>query len=68
MSRRKTPAGQIPDELRAWFAGEPGADGAWWPLLRNREPELARWWAQWLATHPQAMPPAGAPWIQWGTA
>jgi hypothetical protein len=50
--------GRMPEEVRAWFAGECSVP---WPVLlepdRRRVPE---WWAAWLREHPGATPPADA--------
>lgn len=66
-ARRATGAADtIPPAVAAWFAGQPGPM-PWAALLPHDAQQVPGWWRQWAAGHPGATPPAGVPWINWGT-
>lgn len=56
--RRVARAGEIPDELLQWFAGELESP-PWTALLPPDYEKLPGRWAEWLRTHPNARIPAG---------
>lgn len=66
--RRREPgaADNIPAAVTAWFAGE--GPLPWEALLPQQSEHMPAWWLAWSAQHPGAKPPAGAPWLKWGTA
>ena len=60
-------AGNIPAAVAAWFAGQ-AYPVPWEALLPSDAEQVPAWWRQWAVEHPGTTPPAGAPWLQWGTA
>jgi hypothetical protein len=59
-SRRRRPSGdELPEDLRAWFAGEsPAEPPPWSALLPPDHLLLAERWRRWSRDHPGARPPA----------
>lgn len=61
IERREMPAAEIPEPVRAWFAGE--RDEPLQSLASGEEETMLAYWRAWKKDHPRAVPPkALGPW------
>lgn len=62
-ARRRAGTDGLPQDLRAWFAGERTEGAPWSALIYPDYMFLRERWKVWLRAHPKAQPPSGFEWI-----